>query len=32
VLGAVAVDEDDVELGDEQHVPLVLGEDPILQR
>jgi hypothetical protein len=29
VLGAVAVDEDDVELGDEQHVALVLGEDPI---
>ena len=29
VLGAVAVDEDDVELGDEQHVTLVLGENPI---
>jgi len=30
VLGAVAVDEDDVELGDEQHVALVLGEDQFL--
>jgi len=30
VLGAVAVDEDDVELGDEQHVTLVLGENQFL--